>query len=120
MKKIKIPKVDPSKVAVLHEGREKTNVKPPYWQCKNCNHRAPYYNFEKGMWWWLTYRCPKCGSEEFEDAKKIKIAPAPQSHFQRIHDKEVLTFIYNRMTVFHLENPRYDYMIEFKKIIDKQ
>ena len=104
----------------MKEGKEKTNVKPPYWECNDCNHRAPYYDFKKGMWWWLTFRCPKCGSEEFGEAIKLKIAPAPQKKAGYIEDKVVLKFIYNRLANFHLENPKVDYMVKFKKIVDRK
>ena len=105
----------------MKEGKYKTNVKPPYWECNSCKHRAPYYDFEKGMWWWLTYRCPKCKSEDFKEAiKRAAPPPAPQMTQQRLEDKKVLRFIYDRLAVFHLENPRYDYMVKFKEIIDKR
>ncbi len=103
----------------MKEGKYKTNVKPPYWQCNSCNHRAPYYDFKHGMLWWERFYCPKCKSEEFRDAPKLKLATPPVP-IQRIEDKRILTFIYDRMVNFHLENPRYDYMINLKKIIDRK
>lgn len=33
-------------------------------------------------------------------------------------DKKHLEWIYNRLIEIHNENPNYDYMIEFKKIIN--
>ena len=63
----------------MREGKYKTNVKPPHWECKKCKHRAPYYDFERGIWWWKKYSCPKCGSEEFKDSVRPKISPAPQT-----------------------------------------
>jgi DNA-directed RNA polymerase subunit RPC12/RpoP len=105
----------------MTEGREKTNVKPPYWECKTCNHRAPYYNFEEGMWWWKEIRCPICNSKDIGEATKLKAPPpAPQRPKLSADDRVQLRFIYDRLTNFHLENPRIDYMIRFKEVIDRK
>ena len=47
----------------MREGKYKTNVKPPYWECKSCNYRAPDYEFKHGAWWWKDNYCPKCVSK---------------------------------------------------------
>ena len=107
----------------MKEGRYKTNVKPPYWECKGCKHRAPDYDFEHGALWWKKDCCPKCGSNWIDKnppRPKTLPPPAPQMTQQRLRDKRVLKFIYERMQNFHLENPNYDYMIHFKEIIDKR
>ena len=104
----------------MTEGRYKTNVKPPYLECKACGYRGPNYTFNHGMWWWKSVHCPTCKSVDVNTPTRPKIAPAPQMSQQRLEDKRVLNFIYNRMKNFHLENPNYDYMIKFKEIIDKR
>ena len=90
----------------MREGKYKTNIKPPYWECKSCGYRGPYYDFEKGMWWWLTYRCPKCKSEEFEDAKRPKIAPAPQKS-KNINTKSKTTNMWIDQYLKDLKQNRY-------------
>ena len=62
----------------MKEGKYKTNVKPPYLECKSCGYRGPDYDFKHGAWWWKDNYCPKCGSKEITDAKRPKVAPAPQ------------------------------------------
>ena len=61
----------------MTEGKYKTNVKPEYLQCKNCNYYGPYYNFEKGFWIFKRKECPKCGSYFLQNFERPKIAPAP-------------------------------------------
>ena len=34
-------------------------------------------------------------------------------------DQEILQFLHNRMVEVHGENPRLDYMVRFRKIIDR-
>jgi hypothetical protein len=104
----------------MKEGKYKTNVKPPYWECKDCSYRGPHYDFEKGMWWWKTNECPKCKSEEFEDATRPKVAPAPQSQKLRTDDRRHLEYIYERLVNVHGENNNTDYMIRLVEIINRK
>lgn len=105
----------------MTEGKYKTNVKPPYWECEGCGHRAPNYDFKHGALWWKDTYCPECHSNRIElNPKRRSFAPPAPIPIQRLEDKKVMKFIYDRMKNFHLENPRYDYMIKFKEIIDKK
>jgi hypothetical protein len=105
----------------MREGKYKTNIKPPYFQCTKCGYHGPDYDFKHGIWWWEKFYCPKCKSQDIKNyVKKAPPPPSPQQYYQRIEDKEILEFIYNRMLNVHLENPRYDYMLKFKKIIDRK
>ena len=105
----------------MKEGKYKTNVKPPYLECKSCGYRAPNYNFSHGMWWWKKIHCPICESVVIETATRPKVAPAPQRpKHNNLDDKRHLMFIYKRLTNFHLEDPKVNYMVIFKNIIDRK
>ncbi len=105
----------------MEEGRYKTNIKPPYFECGSCGYRAPDYKFTHGMWWWKKIHCPVCKSVVVEVAVRKSAPPPPikRTFSITIEDKKHLQFIYNRMANFHLENQNYDYMLRFKEIIDK-
>jgi hypothetical protein len=104
---------------MLTEGKNKTNVKPQYLKCVCCGFSAPEYKFENGFWFFKKRKCPICGSHFYDKIERKKTTPAPQGSKLRTDDKRCLEFIYNRLINVYNENSNYDYMINFKKIIDK-
>jgi len=126
-KKHTLPKVDPSKMAVLHEGlpdktflregKTKSNVKKPPLECKICGYHASGNAFDWGILWWKQRICPKCGSKRLKDYQKPNIIPL--SHSLRTDDKVHLQFIYDRLVGVHGENKNEGYMIRFAQIIKK-